>query len=239
MKIPEILFENDDYIILNKPSGMLSVPDGKTESLLELLRQNREHLFIVHRIDKDTSGCICFAKNEQAHRFLSQSFEHNLVKKIYHGIVEGNLFPTEKTIDAPIREKPGKNNQMYIHATEGKKSITHYKVLEQFGLYSLVEFRIETGRTHQIRVHMQNEQHPIICDAIYGDEKPIFVSQLKKRYNLDNNLEEEKPILNRLALHAQLISFEDECGKQILVEAPYFKDMKATLQQLKKWRGGK
>lgn len=112
--------------------------------------------------------------------------------------------------------------------------MTDYKVLSDFGIYTLLQFRIHTGRTHQIRVHMKNIGHPIVCDPLYGDGKPVLVSSLKSKFKLSKSEEEERPILGRLALHAFQLSFEDIDGKTIHLEAPLPKDMRATLQQLEK-----
>ena len=117
---------------------------------------------------------------------------------------------------------------MIIHK-RGKASRTDYKVLEEFGKFSFVEFRIHTGRTHQIRVHMQHIGHPIVCDPVYGDGAPVLLSSLKKNYHLSKSEEEERPILSRLALHSYRIVFDDH---NISAEPP--KDIRALLQQLRK-----
>jgi 23S rRNA pseudouridine955/2504/2580 synthase/23S rRNA pseudouridine1911/1915/1917 synthase len=122
---------------------------------------------------------------------------------------------------------------MYIHRL-GKASVTHYRVIQNFGLYSLVEWQIETGRTHQIRVHMQDLGHPIVCDELYGTADPIMLSRIKRKFKLSKNEEAERPLLNRLALHASSLEFTSQEGEQIHLEAPLFKDMQATLTQLGK-----
>jgi 23S rRNA pseudouridine1911/1915/1917 synthase len=236
MKVSEfIVFENDDFVALNKPSGLLSIPDreGKDISLKVLLKEKYGNILTVHRLDRDTSGLIVFAKNEATHKFLSQQFEGRLTKKIYQGLVIGSLPEKKGTIDSPIAEHPGQNGTMIIHR-KGKESLTDYEVLEDFGIYSLVQFQIHTGRTHQIRVHMKELSHPVVCDALYGDGKPILVSSLKSKFKLAKDVEEERPILGRLALHSFLLSFKDMQGKIIDLEAPLPKDIRATLQQLAK-----
>ncbi len=236
MKVKEfIVFENDGLVALNKPSGLLSIPDrmGKEISLKILLREQYGDIFTVHRLDRDTSGLIVFAKNEATHKHLSSQFEDRQTKKIYQGLVTGSLAEPKGTISAPIKEHPALNGTMIIHR-DGKESITDYEVLEDFGIYSHLQFRIHTGRTHQIRVHMKEKGHPIVCDAVYGDGKPVLVSSLKSRFKLSKDLEEEKPILGRLALHSFLLAFYDRDGKTIELEAALPKDMRATLQQLAK-----
>lgn len=236
MKIPEfIVFENDDLIALNKPSGLLSIPDrqGKEISLKVLLKEKYGNIFTVHRLDKDTSGLIVFAKNETTHKHLSLQFEGRQTKKIYQGLVIGSLMEAQGSIDSPIAEHPALNGTMIIHRN-GKEALTDYEVLEDFVIYSLVQFRIHTGRTHQIRVHMKDIGHPVVCDELYGDGKPILVSSLKSKFKLSKDVEEEKPILGRLALHAFQLSVKDITGKCIELEAPLPKDIRATLQQLAK-----
>jgi 23S rRNA pseudouridine1911/1915/1917 synthase len=236
MKIsPLIIFEDDDLVALNKPSGLLSIPDreGKEISLKALLKEKYGNIFTVHRLDKDTSGLIIFAKNEISHKHLSQQFEARQTTKIYQGLVIGSLAEKKGSISSPIAEHPAMNGTMIIHR-KGKEALTDYEVLEDFGFISYLQFQIHTGRTHQIRVHMKDFGHPIVCDVLYGDGKPVLVSSLKSKFKLSKDLEEERPILNRLALHAFQLSFTDMQGKLTQLEAPLPKDMRATLQQLGK-----
>lgn len=232
-----IIAETEDWIAINKPSGLLSIPDreGKEVSLKMLLKEKYGEIFTVHRLDKDTSGLIIFAKNETAHKFLSQQFENRKTVKIYQGLVLGSLLQKEGSIDAPIAEHPAQNGTMIVHR-KGKEALTDYAILSDFGIYSLLRFRIHTGRTHQIRVHMKNIGHPIVCDPLYGDGKAVLVSSLKSKFKLSKNEEEERPILGRLALHAFQLSIEETDGKMLHLEAPLPKDMRATLQQLEKHR---
>ncbi|MDF2193007.1 RNA pseudouridine synthase [Paraflavitalea sp. CAU 1676] len=232
---PEILIDNEHFIVLNKPSGLLSIPDreGKDISLKQMLLEKFGQIFTVHRLDRDTSGIIVFAKDEETHKFLSQAFEERTVEKYYLGIVNGVPPEKKKTIDAPIAENQARRGVMLIHQ-RGKQSITDYEVLEEFGKFSLVRFRIHTGRTHQIRVHMQHAGHPIVVDPLYGDAAPIRVSSFKRNYNLSRQDDEERPILGRLGLHAEKLLFKDAQGKSYTVEAPLPKDMRALLQQLRK-----
>ena len=232
-----IVFENNDFVALNKPPGLLSIPDreGKEISLKVLLKEKFGSIFTVHRLDRDTSGLIVFAKNEIAHKNLSMQFEGRQTKKIYQGLVLGSLPEKKGTISSPIAEHPALNGTMIVHRN-GKESLTDYEVLEDYGIYSHLQFQIHTGRTHQIRIHMKELGHPIVCDAVYGDGKPVLVSTLKSKFNLSKDLEEERPILNRLALHAFRLSFKDLHGNLIDLEANLPKDMRATLQQLAKTR---
>jgi 23S rRNA pseudouridine955/2504/2580 synthase/23S rRNA pseudouridine1911/1915/1917 synthase len=230
---PEIVFENEQLVVCNKPAGLLSIPDreGKDVSLKILLQEKFGKIFTIHRLDRETSGLIVFAKDEETHKFLSEAFESRKVEKYYLGIVTGVLPEKKKTIHAPIMEHSFKKGTMIVHS-KGKESITDYEVEQEYGKFSLVKFRIHTGRTHQIRVHMQNEGHPIVCDELYGDAAPIRLSMIKKNYKLSKNEEEERPILARLGLHAWKLKIPLPTGESMEFESPLPKDMRALLQQL-------
>jgi 23S rRNA pseudouridine1911/1915/1917 synthase len=233
-----LIFENDDFVVLNKPPGLLSIPDreGKETSLKKILLEKHKAIFTIHRLDKGTSGLIAFAKNETTHKFLSQQFENRKTEKIYLGLVIGS--PTNKrgSIDSPIMEHPAKKGLMVINR-KGKESLTDYEVLEDFGIYCWTRFQIYTGRTHQIRVHMKDIGHPIVSDELYGDGKPVFLSAIKHKFKLSKNEEEERPILNRLALHASELKFTGADDTQYKFDAPVPKDLRAILQQLSKRKG--
>jgi 23S rRNA pseudouridine1911/1915/1917 synthase len=233
----EVIFENEYFVAINKPAGTLSIPDreGKEPSLKTILRAKYGNIFTVHRLDRDTSGVIVFAKDEETHKFLSKSFEERSVEKFYAGIVQGTPAEPKGSIDLPIMEHPAKPGTMTVNK-HGKVSLTDYEVLETAGPYSLVQFRLHTGRTHQIRVHMQALGHPLACDELYGDGRPVLLSSFKRHFKLSKADEQERPILSRLALHSQLLHFQDAQGEYHTLEAPLPKDMRALLQQLKKWK---
>jgi 23S rRNA pseudouridine955/2504/2580 synthase/23S rRNA pseudouridine1911/1915/1917 synthase len=231
-----IVYQDADLVSLNKPSGILSVPDRFDEQLPSLKRMLKEELgeiFVIHRLDRDTSGLILFAKNAEAHRYYSGIFEDRKVEKTYLGLVHGVPQQAGGTIDKPIAPHFTVKGKMMVYR-KGKNAITHYRTLETFGLYSLMEFRIETGRTHQIRVHMQDMGHPIVCDVLYGTDEPVLLSRIKRNYKLSKQELEERPLLNRLALHSWKLSFTDRLGKELSLEAELPKDMTAVLQQLRK-----
>ncbi len=233
----DVLVENEWFIAINKPSGMLSIPDRMQSevSLKDILIERYGSIYTVHRLDKDTSGIIVFAKDEVTHKQLSQLFEGREVQKFYVGLVNGKLFNPKGSIDAAIMEHPAKNGTMVIHA-KGKPSLTDYEVLEDFGIYSWVQFQIHTGRTHQIRVHTKYLGNSIACDSLYGDGKPVLISSLKKKFNLAKKEEEERPILARLGLHSYRLQFTLN-GEDFTIEAEPPKDLRALLQQLRKWKG--
>jgi 23S rRNA pseudouridine1911/1915/1917 synthase len=230
-----IIFENEDFVAINKPSGLLSIPDreGKDLSLKTVLKIKFGEIFTVHRLDRDTSGIVVFALNEAMHKHLSQQFEGRETRKLYNGLVLGKPATEEGVVNEPIAEHPTKRGVMTVWR-KGKESITEYKVLESYRHYSWMQFNILTGRTHQIRVHMKHLGNPIVCDPVYGDGKPVFISQIKNKFKLSQDELEERPILNRLALHSAHLTFKDMKGNAIELEAPLPKDLRATINQLGK-----
>ena len=236
-KLPfEIVFENDDFLAINKPSGMLVLPDRHDNSLSSvkgILEAAYGKIFVIHRIDRDTSGLVLFAKNAETHKYLSDLFQNRQIEKRYWGLVNGQLREESGSVMEPLSEHPVKKGTMIIHS-KGKASHTDYKVLQSYPKYSLVEYHLHTGRTHQIRVHSKFVGNAIVCDPIYGDGKPVLISSLKKKFNLSKNELEERPILGRLGLHAYSLKFEDQHGIKHLLKADIFKDMRALLQQLEK-----
>ncbi len=236
IKIEEYILEEDEnFVAINKPSGLLTIPDreGKEISLKGILKNKYGEIFTVHRLDKDTSGLVVFAKNEETHKQLSQLFEARETYKIYNGFVLGSPFQKSGVIDEPIAEHPVRKGFMTVYK-KGKESITEYEVIETFKLYSWMQFRILTGRTHQIRVHLKHLGHSIVCDELYGDGKPVFISSIKrKKFNLSKDEEAERPILSRLALHASKLKFQLN-DRLYDLEAELPKDLRALLQQLHK-----
>lgn len=229
------IFENDYFIALNKPAGVLSIPDRMQSepSLKDKLIEKYGSIFTIHRLDKETSGIILFAKDEATHKFFSKQFEDRSVEKFYMGLVHG--LPTHKTgsIDAAIMEHPVFKGQMVINK-KGKPSLTDYELVENYGKFSLLKFQLHTGRTHQIRVHAKNIGHPIVCDPLYGDGKPVLLSSIKKKFKLSKHDEEERPMLSRVALHSYQLKFKDEQGNDVDLVAELPKDIRALLQQMKK-----
>jgi 23S rRNA pseudouridine1911/1915/1917 synthase len=231
----DILFEDDDIIVLNKPAGLLSIPDrfGKEASLKSLLLEKFGNIFTVHRLDQQTSGLIIFAKNAESHKQLSELFEGRTIIKKYFGLVNGRP-PQQGIIEEFMMEHPIRKGYMMIHA-KGKESKTSYEVVKYFKQYAWVSFQIHTGRTHQIRVHAKHIGHTIVSDELYGDGEKLKLSSIKKKnFKLAKVEEEERPLMSRQALHAASVQFEYK-GKELLLEAPLPKDLSATLKQLEKW----
>lgn len=235
---PTIIFEDDDLVILNKPADFLTIPDrfiADKPSLVSFLKNKMEDVFIVHRLDRETSGVIIFAKNKEAHRSLSMQFEHRTVDKIYLALVEGNLNKEEGEIDHAIATNMRDSGKMII-AKRGKKSLTLYKVIERFKNYTLVEANIKTGRTHQVRVHFQSIGYPLAVDKLYGRNDEFLLSTIKKKKYRRGKDTVERPLMSRTTLHALKVTFTHPTSQEVMtfeVELP--KDFRAVLNQLRKW----
>ncbi len=178
-----IVYEDDDVVVVDKPSGMVVHPahGHTTGTLVNGLLFHIKDLStingvrrpgIVHRIDKDTSGLLMVAKNDEAHASLSKQLEEKTVNRIYIGLCVGNITPSGGTVVAPVGRSNSDRKKMAV-IKNGKKATTHFEVTEYIGDFSLVEFKLETGRTHQIRVHMQYIGHPLVGDPLYGQRRYI------------------------------------------------------------------
>ena len=179
----DILYEDEDVLIVNKPKGMVVHPAaGHYQGTLvnAVMAHCGDSLSgingvmrpgIVHRIDKDTTGALLVCKNDTAHRDLAEQLKDHSIRRRYRAVVQGNLKDDEGTIEGPIGRHPTDRKKMAINHKNGKDAVTHYKVLERFGNATYIECRLETGRTHQIRVHMTSLGHPLLGDEIYGSGK--------------------------------------------------------------------
>jgi 23S rRNA pseudouridine955/2504/2580 synthase/23S rRNA pseudouridine1911/1915/1917 synthase len=231
----EILFEDDDLLLVNKPSGYTVIPDrfGKYVSLQQVLEKTHGKLYVVHRIDRETSGIVCFAKNEVAHRHVSLQFQNHQVQKIYKVIVKGHLPFQEGVIESPIIENPARPGTMMI-TKRGKEAITICRVEEEFKIATLVSAEIKTGRTHQIRVHLAALGNPLLVDEIYANTPAFYFSSLKRNYKPSG--EEERPTITRLTLHAYSLKLKHPVTeKEVEVTAPLPKDMDTLLKLLRKY----
>lgn len=182
----DILYEDEDVLVVNKPKGMVVHPsaghisgtlvnavlyhcEGKLSGINGVMRPG-----IVHRIDKDTTGALLVCKNDNAHKALAEQLKEHSVRRRYRAVVAGNIKEDEGTVEGPIGRHPTDRKKMAINHKNGKEAITHYRVLERFGNYTYIECRLETGRTHQIRVHMTSIGHPLLGDEVYGSGKNPF-----------------------------------------------------------------
>jgi len=237
-KTPEILFEDDALLVVNKPAGLLTLPDRFNAMLANVrswLAERYGEIFIVHRIDRETSGLLVVAKTAEAHKILSQQFESRSVKKLYHGIVQGVVEQDELTIDIPLMPDPVRKGLM-APSVRGKESLTIVRVIERFRMATFVECELVTGRQHQIRVHCAAIGHALLVDAEYGTASEFNLSTIKRQYNISKHAEAEKPLVSRTTLHAAAIMFSHPLtGEALTFEAPLPKDLKALVQTLRKY----
>jgi RluA family pseudouridine synthase len=240
MKAPPpftVIFENEHIIAVNKAAGIQVGGDRWDESkdrldkLVAEIIKPPSKIFTVHRIDRDTSGLVVFAKNKETHRRLSIAFEGRDVTKKYIAVVHGRPPWQETTCDLPLIPNGNKLHQTIIDKYQGKKSLTRFILLGSAGNYSVIEALPETGRTHQIRVHAAALGHPVVCDSMYGKDKPVMLSELKKNWHGDPY--KEKPLLARLGLHAAELVLPME---SISLHAPLPRDMAALINQMEKIR---
>ena len=234
----ELLFEDDHILIVSKAAHLLSIPDRfkpEKPNLYHMLNEVYGKVYIVHRLDKETSGILCFAKTEEAHRSLSMQFENRSTTKTYLALCEGTPIQAEGSIELALAPHPTIAGKM-ITTNKGKSALTTYKVIENFKAFSLIETHIHTGRTHQIRVHFQAIGHPLAVDPVYNKRTALFLSEFKrKRFNMGKE-KEERPLMARSSLHAWKLSIQHPHTKEeISTEAPLPKDFRATLNQLRKW----
>ena len=182
----DILYEDKDIIIVNKPKQMVvhPAPGHYSQTLVNALMYHCGFELsgingtmrpgIVHRIDMDTTGSLVACKNDMAHQSLSKQLKEHSIRRIYVAIVHGNIKEEDGTVNAPIGRHPTERKKMSIHSRNGREAIAHYQVLERFGNYTYIQCELETGRTHQIRVHMASLGHPLLGDMVYGPKKCPF-----------------------------------------------------------------
>lgn len=223
----DILYEDKDILIVNKPKDMVVHPaPGHYEGTLvnAIMFHCKDELSgingvlrpgIVHRIDKDTTGSIIICKNDEAHRKIAQQLKEHSITRKYRAIVYGRILEEEGTVNAPIGRHPTDRKKMAINEKNGKPAVTHYKVLERFDKYTYIECQLETGRTHQIRVHMTSIGHPLLGDEVYGNAKCPFK-------------------LEGQTLHAMTIGFiHPATGEYVEYEAPLPEYFEHLLQILR------
>ncbi len=239
----DIVYEDEDLIIVNKHSGMVVHPaygnyDKTLVNALEWYFQNSNkdkdtHPLLVHRIDKDTTGLLVVAKNEQAQTLLAKQFYYHTIERTYTALVWGDFVENGGTINKNIARdsKDRKKMAVYLDSEKGKNAITHWKVLERFGYTTLIQCRLETGRTHQIRVHLMSEGHPLFNDATYGGDKILKGTTFSKYKQFILNCFDMLP---RQALHATTLGFKHpRTNEDMFFSSTLPKDMQSVID---KWR---
>lgn len=223
-----ILWEDEDYFALNKPPFISTLQDRADEvNLLDLAKRYHEDAQACHRLDKDTSGVIVFAKNAEAYRKLAMQFEARKVQKVYHAVVDGIHNFKEELVDAPILKQDDGISKI---SKAGKPAQTWFNSIQSYTQHTLVECRPITGRQHQIRIHLSVLKASISGDELYGG-KMFYLSRVKRGFNLKKHTEEE-PFMKRMALHAKSLEFSSLSHDTIIIDAPYPKDFQALVRQL-------
>jgi 23S rRNA pseudouridine1911/1915/1917 synthase len=224
----EIIYSDDEIVVINKPVGTASHPSpgwtgptvigGVIAAGFTITTSGApERQGVVHRLDVGTSGLMVLAKNEASYSHLKEQFRQRSVHKVYHALVQGHMDPAVGTIDAPIDRHP-KDAYRFAVVAGGKPSITHYRALEYFPAVSLLEITLETGRTHQIRVHFSALHHPLVGDLAYGADHTIA----------------KRLVMNRPWLHAGTLSFtHPRTGQEVSFSAPYPSDLQDCLEGLR------
>ncbi len=232
-----IIFEDDFIIVLEKDAGILTIPDRynhQLSSLSQILQEIYGEIFIVHRLDKDTSGIMLFAKDADTHRDLNIAFENDEVKRIYHVVTQGVIPQDYLEIDIPLIQSHQKSH-LTIPSANGKSSLTRLKVLKRYRNATLAECELVTGRHHQIRAHLQAIGYPLLVDELYGNNSSFLVSSIKRKYNL-KKYTEELPIISRLTMHSYSLGFiHPKTNEQLYFTSEYPKDFSALLQILEKY----
>ncbi len=222
----DIVYEDNDILVVNKSAGMVVHPapgnpdntlvnavmkhcEGKLSGINSVIRPG-----IVHRIDKDTSGLLVIAKNDASHLNLSEQFKVHSITRVYTAVVNGKFKETSGTVNAPIGRHPVQRKKMAVTDKNSKSAVTHFEVLEEYSKYSLIKCRLETGRTHQIRVHMSYIGHPLLGDLVYGDKNKLGISGQM--------------------LHAGVLGFNHpSSGEYIEFDAPVPQEFKKVMDVLK------
>jgi 23S rRNA pseudouridine1911/1915/1917 synthase len=240
----DILLDNPNFVAISKPANLAVIPGRaeETSALEELAQQlNLPHtgtadprVRVVHRLDKDTTGVLLFAKNTDTQRHLSHQFQNNTIRKEYLALVAGRAIDDEATIDAPLAPHPSAKTRMHV-SKHGRPAVTQYKIEQRFRDYTLLRCFPKTGKTHQIRVHLAHIGHPLAIDPLYNARAKgeLYLSAFKRNYRASGDA--ERPLIARLTLHAQKLTFDAADDGVITVEAPMPKDFRSTINMLTKY----
>ena len=236
-----ILYDDASLIALDKPAGLLAVPDRWDKGADNLIRMVHErispHIYNVHRLDRETSGILLCTKTRPALRQLVRDFAERRVAKRYVALVNGIPPWGETTVKLPLGPDPAHPGRVVVRTHGGKPAETRLRVVERWRSYALVEAFPQTGRTHQIRVHLASTGHPIVGDTLYGDGRGIYLSHLKRGYKHKNL--PERPLIGRLALHAEALTFtHPDTSAETTLRAPCPRDFTVAMKYLTRFDGG-
>jgi tRNA pseudouridine32 synthase/23S rRNA pseudouridine746 synthase len=229
--IMEILYQDDAILVVNKPAGLSTLPDGYDPSLPNIrsvLEQQVGPLWVVHRLDKDTSGVLLLARSPSAHRSLNSQFEQRLVSKVYHALIFGNPDWQVKTVSLSLRSNGDRLHRTVVDQVRGKPAVTHFKVLERFSHSSLVEAVPETGRTHQIRAHLYSLGLFILGDKLY--RRRADLQDYENAPQFDARV--DSSIL--MGLHSRSLEItHPSSGQRMKFKAAYPSEFSAVVEQLR------
>ncbi|MGE5481221.1 MAG: RluA family pseudouridine synthase [Chloroflexota bacterium] len=233
----KIIFEDENFLAVYKPANILTIPDRfdrEAPNLSAILNRERGKVYVVHRLDRETSGILLFAKTAEAHKNLNTQFQERKVQRIYHAALRGKPPRDYMEIDIPLAPSI-KRKGTVMPSVRGKESLTILTVLEKFRSASLVECNLITGRQHQLRVHVAAVGAPLLVDEIYGSDSQFFLSSIKRKYNIPKG-EIEKPLISRITMHAYSLKFESpSTGEPLELSANYPKDFEILLKNLRKY----
>lgn len=222
-------------MVIDKPAGLLTLPDRykpELPNVYDILQSRKAHYLMVHRLDKETSGLLLLAKDEDVHRSLNKMFEERRIDKTYLALVEGALSTPRKV--ETLLKRSGTGSKMIVSTSDGKIADTSFTPEENYHGWTLVKVKISTGRTHQIRVHAAHIGHPLVADRLYGNGRALTIVDIKR---LQQPPKRETALMRRTALHSYQLSFVHPVSRNSMTfEAPLPKDFKASINQLRKWR---
>jgi len=238
MVLPEqnwIVYYDETLLAVNKSAGLPALPDGYNPDaphVKSLLEPYYGHLWIVHRLDRQTSGLMLLARSPQAHRALNDQFQSHQVNKTYHALIVGDPLWDGTVIDLPLRPDGDRRHRTVVDQSRGKPALTDLRLLERFGCFSLVEAAPRTGRTHQVRAHLSAAGFPIVCDSLYGGGQRLVT--FPEAAGSGGSAAAGAGLLERMGLHAWSLEFQHPVTRSHMrLEAPYPSDFERTLAVLR------